>query len=267
MSSAHLLTLPRELRDHIWSLAFSDITITPFPTRNHDWFFHAARRQCYACPGADSSEFPCSKDVFRPLLACKQLYHEAYDVLRGSMCLRIDKPGDLEDIRQSSRSTLRSSLRYLRLIIHLNDNSRERWKHELCTLPTTFPSLERLDIYNHMHPPICFQNLSDAVYLAGPIVHFPATMIPQLHFAYTEDDEMFSSEELGVIYYRDALDAHSLVVRALVADTQFKEHSRTFSLEPMVNCLLGIAQSYEQPWLDSMRRRRGSQEGGATVAA
>jgi hypothetical protein len=183
------------------------------------------------------------------------------------MSLRIDKPGDLEDIRQSSRSTLRSTLRYLKLVIHLNGNSRERWKQELCILPTTFPGLERLDIYNHMRPPICFQNLSDAVYLAGPIVHFPPTMTPQLHFAYTEDDEMFSSEELGVIYYRDALDAHALVVRALVADNQFKEHSRTSSLEPMVNCLLGIAQSYEQSWLEGMRQRRRSQEGSSTAAA
>ena len=29
MSSTHLLTLPRELRDQIWSLAFSDIIVTP----------------------------------------------------------------------------------------------------------------------------------------------------------------------------------------------------------------------------------------------
>lgn len=92
-------------------------------------------------------------------------------------------------------------------------------------------------------------------------------MTPQLHFAYTEDDEMFSSEELGVIYYRDALDAHALVVRALVADNKFKEHSRNFSLEPMVNCLLGIAQSYEQSWLESMRQRRRSQEGSNIAAA
>jgi hypothetical protein len=76
---------------------------------------------------------------------------------------------------------------------------------------------------------------------------------------------MFSSEELGVIYYRDALDAHSLVVRALVADNQFKEHSRNFSLEPMINCLLGIAQSYEQPWLESRRQRR-SQESSNSAA-
>jgi hypothetical protein len=46
MSSAHLLTLPRELRDHIWSLTFQNITLTPFPTQNRDWFFYPARRQC-----------------------------------------------------------------------------------------------------------------------------------------------------------------------------------------------------------------------------
>jgi hypothetical protein len=116
-----------------------------------------------------------------------------------------------------------------------------------------------------MRPPISFQNLSDAVYLAGPIVQFPPTMTPQLHFAYTEDDEMFSTKELGVVYYRDALDAHALVFRALVADNQFKEHSRDFSLEPMINCLVGIAQSYEQSWLESIRQRR-SQEGSSSAA-
>jgi hypothetical protein len=50
-----------------------------------------------------------------------------------------------------------------------------------------------------------------------------------------------------------------------VADNQFKEHSRNFSLEPMINCLLGIAQSYEQPWLESRRQRR-SQESSNSAA-
>jgi hypothetical protein len=182
------------------------------------------------------------------------------------MCLHIGKPGELEDIRQSSRKVLRSKLRYLRLVVHLNDSSREQWKHELCTIPTTFPKLERLEIFDHMRPPVSFQNLSDAIYLAGPIVHFPPEMTPQLHFAYIEDDEMFSSEELGTIYYRDALEAHSLVIRALVGDVQFKEYSRNFNLEPMINRLMRIAQSHEEPWLESIRRRRRSQESSGATA-
>ena len=85
-------------------------------------------------------------------------------------------------------------------------------------------------------------------------------MTPRLHFAYIEDDEMFSSDELGTIYYRDALDAHAIVIRTLIADPQFKESSRNFNLEPMINRLMRIAQAYEEPWLESIRRRRRSQE-------
>ena len=197
------------------------------------------------------------------MLACKQLYHEACPVLQSSMCLHIAKPGELEDIRQSSRKTLRSTLRYLRLVIHLNDSSREQWKHELCNLPTTFPNLERLDIFDHMRPPVSFQNLSDAIYLAGPIIHFPPRVTPRLQFAYIEDDEMFSSEELGTVYYRDALEAHALVIRALMADSQFKESSRNFNIEPMINSLMRIARSYEEPWLESIRRRRSQESSSA----
>jgi len=145
--------------------------------------------QCHACPGVDSPDLPSTKEIFRSLLACKQLYHEAYPALQTSICLHIAKPGALEDIRQCSRKALRSRLRYLRLIIHLNNSSRELWKHELCNLPTTFPNVEKLDILNHMRPLVSFQNLSDAIYLAGPVVHFPPRMTPRLHFAYIEDEE------------------------------------------------------------------------------
>jgi hypothetical protein len=263
MASTHLLTLPRELRDHIWSLTFQSITVTPFPTQNLDWFFYPARRQCHACPGVEFSGLPSTKEIFRSVLACKQLYHEAYPVLQSSMCLHIGKPGELEDIRQSSRQKLRSALRYLKLVIHLNDNSREQWKQELCNLPNTFPSLERLDIVDHMRPPISFQNLSDAIYLAGPIIHFPPKMTPQVQFDYIEDDEMFTSEELGTIYYRDALEAHGLVIRALMADSEFREYSQNFNLEPMIRRLMLIAQSYEESWLESIRRKRAQESSRA----
>lgn len=265
MSSNNLLTLPREIRDLIWSLSFQDITVTPFPSRNCDWFFYPARRQCHACPGTDSSGLSATKEIFRSVLACKQLYHEAYPILQSSMCLHIGKPGELEDIRQSSRTNLRSTLRYLKLVIHLNDGTRDQWKHELSNLPSTFPRLERLEISNHMRPPISFQNLSDAIYLASPIVHFPPKMTPRLHFEYIEDDEMFASEELGTIYYHDALEAHAHVIRALMADSDFHDYSRTFALEPMVARLMRIAQSQEETWLESLRQKRMRETGGATI--
>ena len=262
-TTMHLLSLPRELRDQIWSLVFRNTTVTPFARQSQDWFFYPARRQCHACPGTDSSDVPSTKQVFRWLLACKQLYQEAYPIFHRSICLHVAKPGELEDIRQSSHKALRSNLRFLKVVVHLTDASREQWKHELCNLANTFPGLERLDISNHMRPPVSFQNLSDAIYLVAPIVHFPPRMTPRLRFAYIEDDEMFSSEELGTIYYRDALEAHESVIRALMADSQFKEHSRNFNMEPMINRLMRIAQSYEEPWLESIRRKRRQESSSA----
>jgi hypothetical protein len=266
MSSTNLLTLPREIRDHIWSFSFQDITITPFSNQNRDWFFYPARRQCHACPGTESSDLPSTKEIFSSLLACKQLYHEAYPVLQSSMCLHIGKPGELEDIRQSSRETLRSKLRFLKLVIHLNDSSREQWRDELCNLPNIFPSLESLDIFDHMRPPINFQNLSDAIYFASPIVHFPPNMVPRLHFAYIEDDEMFTLEEHGTIYYHDALEAHGLVIQSLMADSEFQDYSRNFVLEPMIARLMVITQSYEASWLESLRQRRTQESSGANTS-
>ena len=69
---------------------------------------------------------------------------------------------------------------------------------------------------------------------------------------------MFSTEELGTIYYRDALEAHALVIRALMTDPKFKDLSRNFNIEPMINRLMRITHSYEEPWLESIRRRRRS---------
>lgn len=199
------------------------------------------------------------------MLACKQLYHEAYPVLQNSMCLHVGRAGDLEDIRQSARKNLHSTLRHLSLVIHLNNDNRERWRHELCNLPTTFPSLDRLEIFDHMRPPISFQNLSDAIYLASPIIHFPPKMTPRLHFAYIEDDEMFVSEELGTVYYRDALEAHSHVIRALLADSEFGIYSADFVLEPLITRLMAIAQSYEETWLEGLREKRIRETSSATT--
>jgi hypothetical protein len=47
---------------------------------------------------------------------------------------------------------------------------------------------------------------------------------------------------------------------------QFKEYSRNFNLEPMINRLMRIAQSHEEPWLESIRRRRRSQESSGATA-
>jgi hypothetical protein len=116
-----------------------------------------------------------------------------------------------------------------------------------------------------MRPPISFQNLSDAVYFASPIIRFPPRMTPRLHFEYIEDDEMFASEELGIIYYHDALEAHAHVIRVLMADSDFQDYSRIFALESMIARLMQIAQSYEETWLESIRRRRMQEASGATT--
>ena len=267
MSTSYLLDLPAELRDHIWHLVFQDVDITPFATlQNKDWFFYPARRRCHACPEPGSQTLPPTKKIFAPLLSCKQMYQEASPIYRSSVCLHISKPEELEVIRSYAQRPLRCSLLRLDLVLHLKDSNRDQWMRELRNLPIIFPSLQRLDIRNHMRPPISFQNLSDAVYFAGPIVQFPQTLKPQLQFAYVEDDEMFSSEELGIIYYRDALEAHESVLRVLMADPQFKEDARTTSLEPMINRLMHIAQSHEESWLESIRRKR-RQSGDAGAAS
>ncbi len=267
MSTSPLLSLPAELREPIWHLVFQDVTITPFATlQNKDWLFYPARRQCHACPDPGSQTIPPTKRIFAPLLSCKQVYQEACPIYRSSVCLHISKPEELEVIRSYAQRPLRCSLLHLNLVLHLKDSNRDQWMRELRNLPVIFPSLKELNIRYHMRPPISFQNLSDSIYFAGPIVQFPQTLMPRLHFAYVEDDEMFSSEELGTIYYRDALEAHESVIEVLMADPQFKEYARTTSLEPMINRLMLIAQSHEESWLESIRRKR-RQNGDAAPAS
>ena len=88
---------------------------------------------------------------------------------------------------------------------------------------------------------------------------FPKTLVPLIQFAYIEDDEMFSTEELGTIYYHDALEAHALVMKALMDDKEFQELARNWNLEPMINRLMRIAQMHEEPWLESIGRSRRDQ--------
>lgn len=94
-------------------------------------------------------------------------------------------------------------------------------------------------------PPISFQNLSDAVYVVDPVALFPKTLVPLTQFAYIEDDEMFSTEELGTIYYHDALEASGT--------------REELEPEPMINRLMRIAQMHEEPWLESIGRSRRDQ--------
>jgi hypothetical protein len=259
MPSPHLLDLPVELRDHIWDFVFHDSNITPFKTNNRDWFFYPSRQKCLACLNKGDDSFPYSKEVLTPLISCKQIYAEGYPIFLDRMRLHITKPSDLEDIRQSSRTALRFKLRQLKLTVHLNDNNREQWRLELRALPATFPKLEHVEIRQHMRPPIGFRNLSDAVYIAGPVALFPKTLIPLIQFAYIEDDEMFSTEELGTIYYHDALETHGLVMKALIDDKEFQDLAKDWSLEPMINRLMRIAQMHEEPWLEGIRRSRREQ--------
>ena len=274
MSTAQLLQLPQELRDQIWNLAFANQVVTPFARPNRDWFFFPVRQQCHACPSPSSDDTPASQEVVAPLLACKQMYDEASAVLTRSLCLHVTKPGVLEDIRLSSpKRTLRTKLQRLRLVIHFNDDNRDHWMAELRNLTRTFPQLRQLTVHNHMRPPISYQNLVDAIYLAGPVVHLPPApsgkpIETKILFAYTEDDVMFSSEDLGEIWYHDALEAHESVVRSLLADPEFKDQSRNYDLAMMTGRLLDIAQSHEEPWLETLRRRRAQrQDDGAEAEA
>jgi len=258
MSKLHLLSLPRELRDHVWTLTFANTLTTPFPTSDRDWFFYPARQRCHAC-GSSSTNLPCLRHVLNPLLTCKQLYAEAYPIFLSSLHLSIAKSSHLQQIRTAVR--LRPALTHLTLTLHINDSNRDSWHDELVRLPSTFPALTHLSIHNHMRPPISHQNLVDAIYLAGPLTTFPPRLTLSspalsLSFAYTEDEIMFSTDELGTIWYRDALDAHAHLIRELIDDPQFKEYAAQDNVHAVTERLLVMAQQHEQPWLDSIRRRR-----------
>ena len=267
MAPSPLLHLPKELRDQIWHLVYPAQTVGPFATQNREWFFYPARRRCHACGRIDSDSLPTCKEISSPLMACRQIYEEARPVYIDSITLHVTKVADLEDIRQSRRGALRHALKHLKITTHITEPSGQHWQRELRNLHITFPRLDTLDIYNHMRPPVSYQNLVDAIFLAAPIVQFPSSLPkPQLYFAYTEDDEMFSSDELGTIYYRDALEAHEDVIRDLIADDQFKIFAANSDIKFMTTRLLSIAQAHEQPWLDSIRQRR-IREAEATTAA
>jgi len=262
-----LLALPRELRDQIYTYVFAKTTCVPFAAETaSDWFFFgAARPRCRACPSFVTSPLPTVRSVIGPLLTCRQIYCEAVDIFLKSVTLHIDDPDDIERIASSPPHhgrQVRTSLRHLALRLHLKDTTRDAWMSALGRIPGTFPGLVHVTIDNHMRPPTSYENISDALYLAGPLLHhFPPHLQPpspalQLDFAYVEDNVLFACEELGRIYHRDALEAHKGVIMALLQDDKFRGYACDLDMQTMLLMLSRIAKQFEQQWLESLRQRR-----------
>lgn len=76
---------------------------------------------------------------------------------------------------------------------------------------------------------------------------------------------MFSSEELGTVYYHDALEAHAYVIRMLMKNSQFIKHAQASSFDSMINDLMSMARSQEDAWLESIRRKRRLQAEAAAA--
>jgi len=62
---------------------------------------------------------------------------------------------------------------------------------------------------------------------------------------------------LGRVWYSDALEEHTKVIEDCMADEIFRSaFAGTRYLDIMTARLLQISQEHEQPWLESLRRRK-----------
>ncbi|RMZ85480.1 hypothetical protein DV737_g746, partial [Chaetothyriales sp. CBS 132003] len=120
-------------------------------------------------------------------------------------------------------------------------------------------NLRSVNLYNHMRPPLSYENMMDAIFFAAPIIladlrhrHISSNIM----FDYIYEDVMFVTHLLGDIYCSDALEEHSAVVRDLIADPAFERAAREHDSDTMAARLVGIARNYEQVWLERLQRKR-----------
>ena len=136
-------------------------------------------------------------------------------------------------------------------------------------LAPMFPSLEKLTVHNHMRPPMSYDAVIDAIHLAGPLVNLPQSLAYPTNttvlFAYITEHVMFETAFLGVVQVSDALEVHRNVILDLLVDDEFAKTSRSWDLQLMTNCLLRIAREHEQPWFNSLQRRRRETMNRATA--
>ncbi|KIV81838.1 hypothetical protein PV11_03989 [Exophiala sideris] len=261
MSTLHLLGLPSEIRNHIWDLAFGHQHVVATP--------NALRVYQLGCQACESSRGQCRldktwQDVFRPLLTCKQIFHEAISIIQSSTVIHLGEGmKGLDDLICPGRClpSINDKIRRLVLWVHIQDDNRFHWSEGIEQAGIAFSSLDELIIHAHMRPPDSYERLTDAVDLATPTVRL-GTRRPKLkitlHFDYAYHEVMFDSPYLGEITTHDSLEQHELVLRDLIEDDAFVEAalSREDDEQAATAALLRVARAHEQPWFEKLNRRR-----------
>lgn len=253
-----LLELPSEIRNQIWNLLFKSQVVVPASTQ-------PTLRQvgCLACLKQDHFNPTPWREVFRPLLTCRQIYDEAVQTLHDSFQVHLSENIFLMDSLRPPFPSINTKVSSAVVWAHIGEENRVHWTEGLKSVGNAFPNLQQLTINAHMRPPDSYEKLIDAISLAAPVVRFTRDkrdMEVKLHFDYTYEDIMFDSPYLGEIRTTDALEEHELVVRDLIEDDAFVEAalSDDEDEQAMVAALLRIARAHEQVWFEKLQRNRAA---------
>ncbi|RMZ90634.1 hypothetical protein DV736_g2124, partial [Chaetothyriales sp. CBS 134916] len=166
----------------------------------------------------------------------------------------------IEQIVEKQPTSLLDKVHTLTIHVHIDDDNRSSWSAALTMILRACSKVRTVNLYNHMRPPLSYENMMDAIFFAAPLIlaELPQRHIsPNIMFDYVYEDVMFVTHLLGDIYCSDALEEHSAVIRDLIADPTFEQAAREQDLDTMAARLVGIARNYEQQWLDRLQRRRG----------
>jgi hypothetical protein len=246
----NLLTLPSEIRNHIWTLAFGNLTVTPEPG------YALKSHECHCCLENHNAEHPDQLlPVIKPFETCKQLRDESGPIFYSTLTLALSSFKMIDRLHEHQPEIFKK-VRNLILYIHIDDENRFEWAASTAILLNCAPRLREVTIHNHMRPPMSYEHLVDGLFFAAPLVRLPSRINTTLKFDYTFEDVMFASPYLGEIRCSDALEEHELVIRDLLVDPQFCDAAKVRDLEMMTGILLRIARNHEQPWFAKLQRKR-----------
>ncbi|KIV96187.1 hypothetical protein PV10_00084 [Exophiala mesophila] len=252
-----LLDLPSEIRNQIWSLTFAEQALVP--SKSHQ---NLQQDGCVGCLKHDQVNPLPWAEVFEPLLTCRQIYAEAFQIFISSFTLHLNECFFTTDSLCPPFPAVNRQLRSLVLWVHVDEENRSAWAERLKSITAAFPNLQSLTLLAHMRPPDEYDKLIDAIALAVPIArftHLRPDMELSLVFEYTYHGVMFDSPYLGEITTGDAIDEHELIVRDLVEDDAFVEAALGLDDEEnhqaMVAALLRIARAHEQSWFQKLQRK------------
>jgi hypothetical protein len=268
-----LLNLPPEIRNKIWTFAFGNLDTIPLESSLTAPYQRSAYDEtCHGC--SHSSTNPHSMTValtLENLLTCRQIYAEAQVFYRSTLTVHASLTSELQ-LTRSHDPCVQQYLRHLRLRVHIGvsrdadiqEDMRHIWLDRLTNLAERFPALKTLHVTAHLRPPIAYENLVDAIYLAGPLSHLPPRIQLTLNLNYISEDVMIDHPELGRVWYSDALEEHRMVIEDCMGDEIFREGFRSsgrgVDLEVMTARLLQISQEHEQPWLLRLKRRKAERD-------